>query len=109
MLILFASCVQGTHSRLLAMGLSFVLGFVIGPAVISSNTIINQVSSMEMSGKVFAALEFVMHLSFLLAMLISSFLADHVARVWILIGVGVIFLAVALAGLMRSSIYQAKE
>ncbi|MBI3602064.1 MAG: MFS transporter [Candidatus Omnitrophica bacterium] len=101
MIALFAASVTGTHNRLLAIALSFVLGFVIGPVVIASNTVVQQASSMEMSGKVFAALEFVMHLAFLVAMLFSSFLADHIARVWILIGVGGIFLGVGVIGLMK--------
>ena len=101
MMILFASLVEGTHSRLLAIGLSLVLGFVVGPTVIASNTVVNQICSQEMSGKVFAALEFVMHLAFLLAMLASSLLADHIARVWILIAVGGGFLAVGTVGLIR--------
>ncbi len=102
MMIIFASLVEGTHNRLLAMAISFVLGFVVGPVVIASNTVINQICSNEMSGKVFAALEFVMHLAFLLAMLASSFLAEYIARAWILIGVGGIFLAVGVVGLLRS-------
>ena len=101
MTILFSSCVEGTHNRFLAMGLSLVLGFVIGPIVIAANTVVHQVTSMEMSGKVFAALEFVMHLAFLSAMLISSLLAEHIARVWILISVGGIFLLVGVVGLLR--------
>ena len=100
MVILFASCVEGTHNRMLAMGLSFILGLVVGPIVIASNTVINKVSSMEMSGKVFAALEFVMHAAFLLAMLASSLLADVVSRVWILVGVGGIFLSVCVIGIV---------
>ncbi len=101
LVILFASCVEQTHNRFLAMVLSFILGFVIGPTVIASNTVIHQVTSMEMSGKVFAALEFVMHLAFLLAMLLSSLLAEHLAYSWILSGVGVIFLSVGVTGLIR--------
>ncbi|MBF0490340.1 MAG: MFS transporter [Candidatus Omnitrophica bacterium] len=102
MMVAFASCVEGTHNRFLAMGLSFVLGLVVGPIVIASNTVINQVTSKEMSGKVFAALEFVMHLAFILSMLASSFLADHIARVWILIAVGGLFLLVGVIGLFKS-------
>jgi len=98
--ILFASTVESTHNRFLALGLSFVLGFVIGPAVIASNTVVNKVCSMEMSGKVFAALEFVMHLAFLVAMLASALLTEHIDRLWILIAVGGIFVLVGLVGLM---------
>lgn len=101
MVVLFASCVEETHNRVLAMGLALVLGFVIGPIVIASNTVINEVASAEMSGKVFAALEFVMHFAFLAAMLTSSMLADYISRVWILIAVGVIFLGVGIVGLIR--------
>ena len=104
MVVLFASMVESTHNRLLALGLSFVLGFVIGPAVIAANTVVNKVCAMEMSGKVFAALEFIMYLAFLLAMLTSSFLSEHIDRVWILIVVGGIFMVVGLAGLLKERI-----
>ena len=103
MTIIFASLVEGTHNRPLAIAISFMLGFVVGPVVIASNTVINQICSMEMSGKVFAALEFVMHLAFLIAMLASSLLAEHMERAWILMGVGGIFLAVGMVGLFKTS------
>jgi MFS family permease len=99
---LFASMVSSTHNRLLALGLSFVLGFVIGPVVIASNTVVNKVCTMAMSGKVFAALEFVMHLAFLTAMLVSAFLAEHIERLWILVAVGGIFMVVGLVGLFSA-------
>ena len=101
MVILFASMVESTHNRYLALGLSLVLGFVVGPVMIASNTVINKVCAMEMSGKVFAALEFVMYLAFLLAMLISSFLSEHIERVWILVSVGGIFMVVGMVGLFK--------
>jgi MFS family permease len=104
MVVLFASMVESTHNRFLALGLAFVLGFVIGPATIASNTVVNKVCAMEMSGKVFAALEFVMYLAFLVAMQLSSFLSDflHIKQFWILITVGGIFMVVGLAGLMSA-------
>ena len=101
MVILFASMVASTHNRLLALGASFVLGFVIGPAAVASTTVINKVCHMEMSGKVFAALEFVMHLAFLTAMLISAFLTEHIERLWILVAVGGIFMVVGLVGVFK--------
>ena len=97
----FAAFVEGTHNRFTAAGLSFVLGFVLGPVVIAANTVVHEVCTSNMSGKVFSALEFVMHLAFLLSMLGSSFLAEHIARVWILVSVGVIFLVVGIIGLIR--------
>lgn len=101
MVTLFAASVHGTHNHWLAMGLSFLLGFVVGPFVIASNTVVHEVCAAEMSGKIFSALEFVMHLSFLAAMLLSSYLAEHIARVWILVAVGVIFMAVGFIGLIK--------
>lgn len=101
MVAVFALFVDSTHNRFLAMGLSLLLGFVVGPSVIAANTVVNEVCAGHMSGKVFAALEFVMHLAFLVSMLACSLLSEHVARVWILVGVGVIFLVVGLIGLVK--------
>ncbi len=101
MVAVFALFVESTHNRLLAMGLSLLLGFVVGPSVIAANTVVNEVCAGHMSGKVFSALEFVMHLAFLASMLSCSLLSEHVARVWILVGVGVIFLIVGLIGLVK--------
>lgn len=96
----FAATVHTTHNRSLAAGLAFVLGFVVGPVAIASNTVIHKVCSAQMSGKVFSALEFVMHLAFLAAMLLSSWAAEYVSRAWILGTVGVIFFAVGVIGVM---------
>jgi len=97
----FAAIVHTTRNRMLAAALTFILGFVVGPIVIAANTVINTVCSKQMSGKVFSALEFVMHLAFLLAMLASAYAAEYVSRLWILAVVGVIFLGVGLLGLFK--------
>ena len=104
MVILFAFMVASTHNRLLALGVSFVLGLVIGPAVIASTTVINKVCAMEMSGKVFAALEVVMCLAFWVAMQMSSFLSKYIEDLWILIATGGIFMVVGLVGLLKGEI-----
>jgi MFS family permease len=101
MVVLFACMVQATHDRLLALGLSLVLGIVVGPVMVAPNTVINKLCAMEMSGKVFAAMEFVVYLAFLLAMLLSSFLSEHIDRLWILVSVGGIFMVVGLVGLLK--------
>ncbi len=101
MVAVFAALVHVTHNRAIAAGLAFGLGVAIGPVVIAANTVVNQVCSAEMSGKVFAALEFVMHLAFLLAMLASAYAAEHVSRVWILVAVGAIFFVVGVFGLLK--------
>ena len=101
MMSVFAFVVATSQNRWVGMTLAGILGIVVGPIVIASNTIVHYVCSAEMRGKVFASLEFVMHLAFLLAMFLSSFLSRHVARMWILIGVGVIFCCVGLLGLVK--------
>jgi DHA3 family macrolide efflux protein-like MFS transporter len=101
MVVLFTCVVQATHDRLWALGLSFILGVMIGPVMVAPNTVINKICAMEMSGKVFAALEFVVYLAFLLAMMISSFLSIHIDRFWILVTVGGIFILVGLVGLFK--------
>jgi len=101
MVILFACVVQATHDRFLALVLSFVLGLVAGPVMVAPNTVINKSCAMEMSGKVFAAMEFVVYLAFLLAMMVSSFLSIHIDRLWILVGVGGIFMLVGLVGIVK--------
>jgi len=101
MVVIFTWLVQITHDRLVALGLSFVLGFVVGPVMVAPNTVINKICAKEMSGKIFAAMEFVVYLAFLIAMMISSFLSQHIERVWILIAVGGIFMVVGLVGLLK--------
>ena len=100
MVVIFVSLVEATHDRLVALGLSFLLGFVVGPVMVAPNTVINKICAMKMSGKVFAAMEFVVYLAFLLAMMISSFLSEHIERLWILVSVGGIFMIVGLVGLL---------
>ena len=101
MVSIFAAGVAATHDRLFAALLAGVLGFVVGPMVIAANTVVHTVCTEEMSGKVFSALEFVMHLAFLAAMLASSYVAEFVGRQWILIGVGVIFFSVGVIGTFK--------
>ena len=54
-----------------------------------------------MRGKVFTALEIVIHFAFLIAMLLSSWLVNFVAPLWILVGVGILFSLIGLLGLIR--------
>jgi MFS transporter, DHA3 family, macrolide efflux protein len=101
MMTVFAFVVATSQNRWVGMVLASILGLVVGPIVIASNTIVHYVCSAEMRGKVFSSLEFVMHLAFLLAMVTSSFLSRHVDNMWILIGIGLIFVCVGVIGLLR--------
>jgi len=101
LIILFVTGVNATHSRFLALGLSFIMGLVIGPDMVAPFAVLNKICALEMSGKVFAALEFVVYLAFLLAMMFSSILSWYVPRLWILIAVGGIFMLIGLIGLIK--------
>jgi MFS family permease len=104
MLIVFAFSLHASPSFSIAAILSFVLGIVISPIMIASNTLVHEVSHNEMRGKVFSYLEIVMHLAFLLSMLISSVLAEYMPRFWILIFVGVVFSIVGVIGYIRHAL-----
>ena len=101
MLIVFSLVIQRTQNLFLAAFLSFLLGLIVGPVIIAANTIIHQVSDNQMRGKVFSGLEVVIHFAFLLAMLVSSKLSEHIDRFWLLIGVGSIFSVVGCVGFLK--------
>ena len=88
MVVIFAFTLERYPHFWVASELSFLLGLLIAPIMIASNTIIHKASDNHMMGKIFSSLEIVMHLGFLIFMFISSFLADRVPKVSILIVVG---------------------
>jgi len=91
MLVIFAFTLQNYPHFRVAAGLSFILGLLVSPIMIATNTIIHKASDNGMMGKTFSSLEIVMHLGFLLFMFISSFLAEKFSQAAILIAVGIIF------------------
>jgi len=101
MLIIFAVLVYQYSHLLMAMILSFALGLIIGPIFIAANTIIHVICNDAMRGKVFSALEIVIHFAFLISMLFSSWLTGFIAPVWILTAVGALFAAVGIIGAVR--------
>ncbi len=103
MLTVFAWLIHLHPNISMAMLLAMVLGIVIGPTFIASNAITHIVSDEAMRGKVFSAIEIVIHFSFLLAMLLSSYISNFVAEYWILCGVGVLVACVGLTGFLKSS------
>ena len=103
-LILFALTVEKTKNLFTALALAWLIGLIIGPIFIASNTIVHQVSDHQMRGKVFSGLEMVIHFAFLIAMLVSSYLSDYINRFWILMAIGIIFAVVGLGGLSREEI-----
>lgn len=91
MLVVFALVISRHPSFSIAALLSLILGILISPIMIASNTIIHNVSSNDMMGKIFSSLEIIMHLGFLLFMFISSVLAERIPEALILVIVGIVF------------------
>jgi len=102
MLVSFALFVNLYPNMVSASILAFILGIVLGPIFIAANTIVHLVSEETMRGKVFSAFEIITHLGFLLAMLLSSWLSHFMEEVWILVGVGVIFVGVGFIGMLKA-------
>ncbi|MDD4894139.1 MAG: MFS transporter [Candidatus Omnitrophica bacterium] len=91
MLVVFALTIDRYPYFLIAAVLSLLLGLMVSPIMIASNTIIHNVSHNEMRGKIFSSMEIVMHLGFLLFMFISGLLAEIVSHTLILVIVGCVF------------------
>ena len=101
MLFVFAYMVYHSTNLVLAIVLAFLMGLSVGPIIIASNTIIHLVSDEHMRGKVFSALEVVIHFAFLIAMITSSWASLYIKEIWILCVVGLIIALVGLIGLIQ--------
>lgn len=101
MLGIFSFLVFHLRNIWVAQTLAALLGFVVGPIVIAANTVVHLACSREMQGKIFSALEFVIHFGFLITMLASSKLSEVVGSFWILITVSLVFGLVGAWGLVR--------
>jgi MFS family permease len=102
-IVLFALLVGHFASLGLACVLAFALGAILGPVFIASNTIVHVVSEESMRGKVFAALEIIIHAAFLLAMLASSWLSHQLGEQWVLIATGGLLICLGIAARLSDS------
>ena len=101
MMAVFAFAVQRYHNIWIAQGLSVLMGIVVGPIVIAANTVVHLACSKDMQGKIFSALEIVIHFGFLVTMLLSSKLSEFIGGFWILSSVGAVFCGVGLWGMAQ--------
>jgi MFS family permease len=106
MMTIFAFSVQTLKNIWVAQTLAVLLGLVVGPIVIAANTVVHKAATAAMQGKVFSAMEFAIHLAFLVTMLISSKLSEYIPHAWILMTVGLVFCGVGGWGMIR---YQHKK
>jgi MFS family permease len=96
----FAIFLKLFPSRLVSALLSFLLGLLLAPAVISAQTLIHEVTDDKMRGRIFGSLEIVAHLAFLIFMFLSSFLAERIGRFWILSSVGAVLTIVGFGAIV---------
>lgn len=89
-LIFFAAWIN--HSPVLsqAIMLAFLMGILLSPIFIGINSLIHKTSEKAFLGRIFGSLEFIGHFGFLVAMFISSFLADLFSPFTIIISIGII-------------------
>jgi len=85
----------------LAALLFFVLGLSVSPIMIASSTLVHELTDTNMRGKIFTALEIVVHFAFLVFMLITSSLSEYIGQFAILIIVGGIMILVGIGGMFR--------
>jgi MFS transporter, DHA3 family, macrolide efflux protein len=94
----FTALLKWTHSFVFASAVAAVLGTAVAPIGISMNTLIHEVTYEHMRGRVFSSLGIVMNFAFLVFMLISSKLAEHIDRSWILYSVSVFYVVSGISG-----------
>ena len=71
---------------------SAFLGFFVSPIYVIANTVIHESIESNLRGRVFSSIGIVMNFGFLVFMLTSAILAEHIGRFWILIACGVCFI-----------------
>ncbi|TAN61060.1 MFS transporter [bacterium] len=90
--------------------LAFIFGLTVAPIMTATNTLIHDISTGDMLGKVFSSIEIVMHLAFLLFMFLGSSLSEFksIGRQGLLIGVGLLFSGIGLTGYLRTKYQKAR-
>ncbi len=92
-LIFFVARVNSARVLFEAMLLASFLGVLLSPILVGVNSLIHNTSEEAFLGRIFGSIESIGHLGFLVAMFISSFLADHIkflSPFTIIIAVGII-------------------
>lgn len=99
--VIFVVSLKLAPSFLMAGSLAMVLGLFGAPIIVSSNTLLHEVMLDEMRGRIFSALEIIMHIGFLMFMFLTSMMAEFISREWVLIIVGLLFAGIGIVKLIR--------
>ena len=98
--IFFSLMLAGASINAFAVGLKIIqslwagcasaalLGLFISPIFVTSNVIIHECTESNLRGRIFSSIGIAMNLGFLLFMFLSSVLAEHIDRFWILMACG---------------------
>ncbi len=89
--------------------LMFLMGIGAGPTVICLNTMIHETVPQEARGRVFSAVEAVIHLAFLVCMFFTASIAELIDSVWILAACGALVFGWGLAELSITGTHAAQE
>ncbi|MFC1806921.1 MFS transporter [Candidatus Omnitrophota bacterium] len=100
-MVQFVVFVGASQRFSIAAILASVFGCALAPIMISSNTIVHELIPDDLRGRVFASLEAVMHLAFLVFMIISAILAEVFSGFYILLIIGMLFIYFGVHGLKR--------
>ncbi|MGE5280477.1 MAG: MFS transporter [Deltaproteobacteria bacterium] len=97
-LLTFVSAVARYPNLMLAIALTFILGLVVAPTMVISQTLVQELTESSMRGRLFSSLEIVVHLAFLLSMLIAAPLADRLGAAAVLRTVSFCLMAMGIGG-----------
>jgi MFS family permease len=100
----FALGIHYWQNLICAMVTAILLGISIGPIFVAANTVLHIVSDETMRGKVFSALEIIIHAAFLLTMFASSWASQYVPKVWILAFAGGVCVVMGAVGFLRGKL-----
>ncbi|MBN1353359.1 MAG: MFS transporter [Candidatus Omnitrophica bacterium] len=79
---------------------SFFCGFFVAPIYVIANTVVHESVKNYLGGRVFSSLGIVINLGFLIFMLISSIVAEHIDRFWIFLACGSFIAALGMVNAM---------
>jgi len=102
-LFLFSFFTHTFKNFWLTASISLLLGFSAAPIMALANTLLHEVTTQEMRGRVFSTLEIVIHLAFLVFMFFSMFLVTilHLLDVYILCTAGCLAFLYGIWSLIR--------
>lgn len=90
----FAVMLKMFFSFLLGNLFMFLIGLSISAIATSGNTIIHETIDKNMRGRIFSSMGIIMNGGFMVFMFLSSILAEHIDRLWVILAGGFVFLIV---------------